>query len=452
MKPNSRFTVPALLALLLVAGDGVPQSSALAGIDRSSEPSDSGSKAANIIHVPPPTGDPAFDRPNIEAAIAASNPGDEIRFGAGTYVIGLEPPSPGIVVDVAGLTLIGSPEGTTIRGGEVPPDPALFQLGLRLHAPRIRVARLGFEDFSRALDVGTFPPDPSLGGFTVEGSRFEHVFISIEADVTSEDPTRIVRNLFVNVGVAILVSGGNVRFAGNVNVNPNPALVPISGQPLNVGGAASFPGLDCLGSVFENNVTDGNADGLGIAAFGDSECGGNIIRNNAFTRQRLFTEFDAGTMVTLVSFGGRVVNNLVTENTLDRSEGNGMLVFGAERSRIFANTIRRAKVNPLLNGSGWGPGGTGILVGVDARENRIADNTFSENEHCDVVLRRRSFDNLVDEPEDRVRDAGTGNIVFRAGGCARDASVFETPAVDDAMLRALEKKILLPRQWLRTGN
>jgi hypothetical protein len=92
-------TAFALSFLGLIAVQGY-RGSALAG---------AASNGTNVVHVAPPTGKDA-DRASILAAFAQARPGDTIQFGRGMYLVGK------LISDsTPRLTLLGHPEGTTLR-------------------------------------------------------------------------------------------------------------------------------------------------------------------------------------------------------------------------------------------------------------------------------------------------------------------------------------------------
>jgi len=67
-----------------------------------------------VIEVVPPTGEQSQDRARIGAALERSESGDTIRFAAESYEVG-----PVIGAVTPDLTLLGHPDGTTLRVGEI---------------------------------------------------------------------------------------------------------------------------------------------------------------------------------------------------------------------------------------------------------------------------------------------------------------------------------------------
>lgn len=67
----------------------------------------------DTVHVAAPAGVQASDRASILAALEQVRPGGTVQFAAGTYLVGEL-----IRVAVPGITLLGHPDGTTLRGCE----------------------------------------------------------------------------------------------------------------------------------------------------------------------------------------------------------------------------------------------------------------------------------------------------------------------------------------------
>ncbi|HUF90340.1 MAG TPA: hypothetical protein VMR66_10220 [Gemmatimonadota bacterium] len=85
------------------------------------------------------------DRASILAALEKVQPGDTVRFAPGTYLVGKL-----IRVDVPRVTLLGHPDGTTLRGCHpddfVEANVALFACnGLELAGEHQTVRDLAFE-------------------------------------------------------------------------------------------------------------------------------------------------------------------------------------------------------------------------------------------------------------------------------------------------------------------
>jgi hypothetical protein len=120
--------------------------------------------AKKNIDVAAPTGNPMLDKPAVQQAIDDAQPGDFIRFAAGTYMIGGQFLVDTILVDKEGLTLRGHPDGTILRGTAVldPEDEGQFE-GMVITADHITVKDLTFEAFTYAA-INLFNSDNMADG------------------------------------------------------------------------------------------------------------------------------------------------------------------------------------------------------------------------------------------------------------------------------------------------
>jgi hypothetical protein len=241
----------------------------------------------------------------------------------------------------------------------------------------------------------------------------------------SEDVSTIRNNEFIDLGQPFVILGKTVHVTGNRTTAPNPASIPILGQPFNAGILA--PDLFfrvCENNIFEGNTTIGNADGfIVIAEVAAGEfCFNNVFRRNVFRDQRVFTEFDNGSL--LWATGNGVRENLIADNELRGSEGVGIVIEEGKRNRIVRNDIRNLPgtkdvANPFP--------GTAIFLGQGSRGNRVLGNEFRN------VVRT-------------VVDLGTNNVVQSAGLVVRDQAeprlAEGSAASDNPKLRHLRR--LLP--------
>jgi parallel beta-helix repeat protein len=369
-----------LAAAFLVAGCGDPADPDLATRPDLTAAGDRTGNVQAVIQVAKPTGNPIKDVANIEAAVERATPGALIQFAEGTYRI---TQSTRIIVSAPGVTLQGHPEGTTIRGvsGE-----SLFFLGqFRLLGGNQTVRHLHFHGFTAALTIGD-PGQPN-GGYRVEHSTFRLGNVGINFAAFSDDVSTIRNNRFIDVTLPFVILGKTVHFTNNRVTTPHPSNM-VFGQPFNAGIVAPDPFFRvCENNVLEGNTVVGNADGFILAADFEGElCRNNIVRGNIFRDQRVFTEFDNGTMAFL---GGRgAEQNLIEGNQLQGSEGVGLWIDG-RRNRILGNKFSglpgtKAIPNPFP--------GTAVFLSETSRGNRVLDNEFR-----DVVR--------------RVKDLGTNNVV-----------------------------------------
>ena len=157
------------------------------------------------------------------------------------------------------------------------------------------------------------------------------------------------------------------------------------------------------------------------ADFQGEICRNNIIRGNTFRDQRVFTEFDNGSMVWGSGLGLR--DNLITGNELRGSEGLGIVVYGGRRNRITGNAFSNLPgVKDIENPFP----GTAVVLDERTRANRVLGNKFRN------VVRR-------------TKDLGTGNIIGADQQQAREegrADLQPSRAGDSEKLRLL-------RKWIR---
>lgn len=324
---------------------------------------------AVVVQVAPPTGDPAIDVPNIEAAVAAATPGAIIQFGRGKYAL---EPTTQITVSVAGVTLQGHSRGTTIRGFF---DPEFLVVHFVLDGGAQTVRGLTFEGFPTAL-LFRHPGTPG-NGYRLEGSTFRDGDLPLILARPSDDVSTIQGNEFINVTLPFVIFANTVHVRGNRITSPKLNRHPL-GRPFNAGVLQPGAGT-CQNSVLEENTVEGNADGFILF-----DCRNTVIRRNTFVAQRLFPgdedfpSFDNGSMVWGV--GADFEGNLIEENELRGSPGIGIIVEEGKGNRIFKNTFRDlvpGKLAPFhATLLGMDLAGTGILLGEPTMANRVRENEF----------------------------------------------------------------------------
>jgi parallel beta-helix repeat protein len=430
-----------------------------------------GPVGSDTVHVAEPTGEREADRASILAALERVRPGGTIQFTAGVYRIG------GFNLDVAvpGITLLGHPDGTTLRGC----DPEVFAdyevarfacnaLGLSGEAQTVR--GLTFEYAWQGVTIGCcLPgtmeefaawagPDPvQAGGHLVEGNTFRFTPNGMRVLGRSAEPRVVRSNRFVDVYHAIGINGGGVHFIDNDVSVHEPHLVPTSthpGDPVNispVGRAGDH--TSCSDNLVARNRIEGYPHGIGIAVFApNTSCRRNEIRDNTIIVRRVrfasawvgirIAEAGDSTVVGvplhLVNFptvepetygdpeeaGPAVIeDNLIEGNRVLGAEGIGIELVHASRNRIVGNTITRIEARAQFPGTTllypvlWrDANGAGIWVSPGSEENEIAGNIFEHIANTAVVIEGDRNRVETRNSGDEVRDLGTGNRVS-----ARDA-------------------------------
>lgn len=426
---RSTFLAGPLLAALLVVG------MALAACDRSHP---RGAMTADTVQVAMPTGDRQTDRTSIIAALQEVQPGGTVRFGPGTYIIGSNTLS---VINVTGpgITLLGHPEGTTLRGC----DPDRFEpgdcMGLELTGGHQSVRNITFEYFHYALTVGGLgyrctaagecPPDGTeslVGGYHVEGNTFRQV-IGMGVRGNWQEPAVIRRNTFLNVFHAVSVIGGIAHVLENDIVATDPERVPSFGHPggaITVLAVAALRAPRCDDNLIAGNRIVGHPESINVRHMPGEQpesCRGNVIRDNTIVNSRIPEDptfpYTSGAILLVNETGrdGLIEGTQVERNWIIDSEGVGITVFRASGNRIVSNTISGlSPLEPhllperipqaLANGSG-------IWLSQGSDDNEVSGNIFVGTAAHPVVL--QGSGNMV-EPEnagDSVRDLGSGNRV-----------------------------------------
>jgi pimeloyl-ACP methyl ester carboxylesterase len=370
---------------------------------------------AGVVHVAPPTGERTTDRASILAALDEVEPGGTIQFAAGTYLIGEI-----ISVTVPHITLLGHPDGTSLRGC----DPAEFVdrqfvrencNGLELAGGHQTVRDFTFEYAHWALHLGCCQgerallraPDGSLvegpaiyrteGGHLVERNVFRRSLSGIRMYGDWTEPAIVRNNRFVDNWHSVSINGNTVHLLDNDFSVPEPERVPFYGFPwdaVKIGPPLPLQETDetlvraCAHNIVAGNRIDGSPDGIRIEIYEPgTSCRRNVIRDNTITVRRVrapaperwFTLSDesdptfVGIPVALLNypeaFGqnepGResfLEDNLIEGNRIIGADGLGFEVLHASRNRIVNNTISRIAERDPFPGNALGPRGeTGAL-------------------------------------------------------------------------------------------
>jgi parallel beta-helix repeat protein len=363
---------------------------------------------AGVVRVAPPTGEREADRASILAALEQVRPGGTVQFAAGTYLVGEI-----IRVSTSGITLLGHPGGTTLRGCNpkdfVDPNDFFSCNGLELAGARQTVRGFTFEYTFWALHLGccfgeratmTLPDGtsqviPALyrteGGHLVEGNTFRSAASGVRVNGDWTEPAIVRNNRFVNNWHAVSINGHSVHLLDNHISVPEPHLVPFFGFPwdgIKISPTLPLQGLDepqtsaCTGNLVEGNHVEGHIDGIRIELyFPGTSCRGNVVRNNTIVVRRTrnlrpegFTLNDpsdstfVGVPISLLNEpvalagaepgrGTAIEGNVIEGNRIVGAEGIAIEVLHASRNRIANNTISGVVAREPFPGNTMGPRG-----------------------------------------------------------------------------------------------
>jgi parallel beta-helix repeat protein len=399
----------------------------------------------DTVHVATPTGERETDRASILAALEQVRPGETVQFASGTYMVGE-------IIDVAisGVTLLGNPDGTTLRGC----DPVAWQqmmvaaaealIGearwnmrarcgmLRLTGGHVTVRNLTFEDTVWGLVLGWMDPTlTSEGGHHIEGNTFRNSGNGIRVGNQSSGPTIIRQNRFINTYHALGGHGGHLHFLENDISVPEPERVPDPGYP---GNAIALCGEH---NVIAGNRIAGHPEGISMGWGWEvvDACRHNVIRDNTIIVQRtraltpppgfrLLDESDSTLVGTPLILGhpsgeGAFEDNLIEGNHIIGAEGIGIEVRNASRNRIVNNTITGVLRRKPFPGN-WSSefdqewrdaNGSGIWLSPGSDENDIIGNVFEDVAGHAVVIEGDRNRVHTRSAGDAVRDMGSGNRV-----------------------------------------
>jgi parallel beta-helix repeat protein len=387
-----RCIAPLLVALVLAGGCKDPTQPGRE--DVTTNPSFDGD--AVVVRVARPTGDPATDVANIEAAVAAATPGAVIQFARGRYAIEA---TTNIVISVPSVTLQGDSRGTTIRGVTSFASEDFLRGHFYLKGGDQKVRDLTFEGFATALSFGEVAPATRTGGYRLENSTFKNGDIAFEFVTFSDQISTVQGNKFINVTIPFFILGKTVHVLGNSNTNPKPTATP-PGRPFNAG--ILLPEFLSGIRISENNVVQGNtvvenADGFILLTGAAGSLRNNLIRRNTFIDQVVFVEEDGTTgdnASMVVMDGPGVERNLIEENVLRGSEGLGVVLVQGHHNRIVGNQFFDL---PGDRPTSTPSPGTAIYLGEASAHNQVRDNQFS---------------NVVNT----IVDLGTANVIGKGQG------------------------------------
>jgi hypothetical protein len=418
--------------------------------ERPPAPSAAAAIGADVVHVAPPTGVLDADRASISAALAQVRPGGTVHFAPGTYLVGeiLPVPTPRI-------TLLGHPQGTTLRGcdpaGYEEMEWAASRAGrdwsvlipivrscgtFELSGGHSTIRALTFEYTRMGVILGCCHAERDRrltdGGYLIEGNTFRNSGNGIRPGMLSADPTVIRGNTFINTFHAVSAWGGHLHILENDISVPEPHRVPGVGHP-------SFAIALCgEHNHIVGNRIEGHPDGILLIADPGDVCRENVIRDNTIAVRRvpfparrpyadmprITDEGDStivGVPLLLHAIAGEQENgiveaNLIEGNRLVGSDGIAVEVAGASRNRFVENTISGVVTrtsfpgNTLGSNAGWGAAnGSGIWLSHGSDENEIVGNRFSDIASYAIVIEGDRNRVEVSGPGDAVRDLGSGN-------------------------------------------
>jgi len=364
-------------------------SCAAATVDSSALPSID-APSLEVVSVAAPTGERETDRASILAALERVRPGGTVQFAAGTYLVGEI-----IRVSTPEATLLGHPDGTTLRGCNpedfVDPNDYFSCNGLELAGARQTVRGFTFEYTFWAVHLGccfgepatlTLPDGTSQvipaiyrtqGGHLVEGNTFRSAASGVRVNGDWMEPAIVRNNRFVNNWHAVSINGHTVHLLDNHISVPEPHLTPFFGFPwdgIKISPTLPLQGLDepqtsaCVGNVVEGNHVEGHIDGIRLELyFPGTSCRGNVVRNNTIVVGRVknlrpegFTLVDpsdstfVGVPISLVNEpvalgraepgpGTVIGDNVIDGNRIVGAEGIAIEILHASGNRIANNTI-----------------------------------------------------------------------------------------------------------------
>ena len=447
---------------------------------------------AGVVHVAPPTGDRETDRASILTALGDVEEGGTVQFASGTYLIGEI-----VRVTVPHITLLGHPDGTSLRGC----DPAEFVdrqfvrencNGLELAEGHQTVRGFTFEYAHWALHLGCCQaerallraPDGSVvegpaiyrteGGHLVERNVFRRSLSGIRMNGDWTEPAIVRNNRFIDNWHSVSINGNTVHLLDNDFSVPEPERVPFFGFPwdaVKIGPPLPLQETDetlvraCAHNIVAGNRIDGSPDGIRIEIYEPgTSCRRNVIRDNTIAVRRVrapaperwFTLSDesdstfVGIPIALLNypeaFGqtepGResfLEDNLIEGNRIIGADGLGFEVLHASRNRIVNNTISGIAVRNPFPGNALGPRGeTGALEWREADGAGIWLSPGSdENE-----IAGNTFDGIasyavvLEGDRNRVETHGSGDSVRDVGSGNRVMRAGHPAAHLEALYRA----------------
>jgi parallel beta-helix repeat protein len=423
----------------------------------------------DTVHIAPPTGERDVDRASILAALEQVRPGDTVQFAPGTYLVGET-----ISIATPLLTLLGHPDGTTLRGcdasgfdgvgrvmvanwmGEPVSDEmraSVDECGIfGLTGGHATVRGLTFEHSWSGLILGCCEAElqgrPTDGGYLIEDNTFRNIINGVRGILWAPDPTVIRGNRFVNTFHAVAAFGSRLHVLDNHVSVPDPARVSVIGYPgfaMTIGGGTmpnDTAAVPCDGNTITGNRIGGHPDGITILALPGTTCRYNAVRENtivaatpSFDRARpsgksFGADDSAPSIITGMPLSlfaladpdggptGRVEESVVEGNRVLGAHGLGIELVRASGNRIANNVITDIRRRDSFPGNVVGTvpewinaNGSGIWISPGSDDNEIAGNTFADVATDAIVLEGDRNRVETRSPSDAVRDLGSGNQV-----------------------------------------
>lgn len=432
------------------------------------------SQKSDTVFVAPPTGERETDRTSILAALEEIEPGGTIQFAPGTYLMGGEI----IRITVPNITLMGHPDGTTLRGC----NPGEFSMedikgfgnncnGLELYAGGQSVLDLTFENLFWGLHIGccweTIPKMmPGDGGHIIEGNTFTGNSNALRVNGFWSAPTLIRNNRFLNNWHAIAVYGNTVHILDNEITAPAPGEVqgfgfPAEGihlaRPLELYESGKNVVRSCENNVISGNLIEGVTEGIMMTAdVPGITCRNNVISNNTIIIKRarpvVFPDFlavnaegDSTVVGVPLALRGHFENNRIEDNIIRGAEGLAIEIRGGSNNQIVNNTISGVSLRkpfpgnaipaiPILGGDpeNWrSANGSGIWLSPGSNGNEITNNRFENIAFAAVYVEGDSNRVELNTGKETVRDLGSDNKIGEIVKAAKTTVVFTNITIID---------------------
>lgn len=318
---------------------------------------------SGVIDVAAPTGDQERDRASIVSALAQAEPGDTLRFAAGTYVVG-----PIVRLATPALTLLGHTDGTTLRGGDFDPAAGYDQFGedddaadalgvLHLFEGGTTVRNLTFADSWFGLILGGHYDEEQperAGGFVIEGNTFQSSQNGVRATNIGDTATVIRSNTFIDVHYGVSALGNAFVVEGNTFEMRATPRTQGYGEAVSL--AAEHVAGGCSDNRVLGNTMSGQELGVGMYTGGSRTGTGNQIRDNRIVVRR---ETATSTGVELRTRADR--------------DGNARPIGGLIGTVVEGNLVTDAAR-------------AGVWIGAGCDDSRVTDNTFADLTGPAIVL------------------------------------------------------------------